>query len=46
MSNTRNDYIVPYRISSHEKHKIIILKEQGRSVTDIANEIGITVSIL
>lgn len=36
---------VPYRISTYDKHKIIVLKEQGLSVTDIANELGITVSL-
>ncbi|KAH9631864.1 hypothetical protein HF086_014336 [Spodoptera exigua] len=37
-----NNNIVPYRISTYDKHKIIVLKEQGLSVTDIANELGIT----
>lgn len=40
-----NNNDVPYRISLHDKHKIIVLKEQGISVTDIANELGITVSM-
>lgn len=40
-----NSNNVPYRISTYDKHKIIVLKEQGLSVTDIANELGITVSL-
>lgn len=34
-----------YRISETTKHRIIYLREEGVSVTDISNELGISVSI-
>lgn len=32
-----------YRITEHTKHRIVALSEEGVSVSDIADELGITV---
>lgn len=37
--------MIPYRIDSEIKRKIIQLKNDGVPVTEIANEVGVAVSI-
>ena len=31
-------------ITAHERHRIVILRDEGLSVADIAREVGVTVS--
>jgi hypothetical protein len=35
-----------YRIDEHMKHRIVSMRESGVSVTDISEELGITVIII
>lgn len=37
--------MIPYRIENGMKRKILELNHDGLSITDIANEVGVAVSI-